>query len=181
MTEETSLAKVEIPVERIVQRIFVIRGIKVMLDKDLAELYNVSTKVLNQAVKRNKIRFPMDFMFQLSDDEFDQLNRSQFVTGSQKHRYPRFKPYAFTEHGVSMLSAVLKSKRAVEMNISIIRAFIRIRQLLATNKDLAQRMNELEQEQKEQGNLLKTVYSVVKQLIEKPAEPTNKIGFNVDK
>ena len=110
MTEETSLAKVEIPVERIVQRIFVIRGIKVMLDKDLAELYGVSTKVLNQAVKRNRIRFPADFMFQLSDDEFDQFNRSQIVDRSQKHRDPRFKPYAFTEHGVSMLSAVLEKQ-----------------------------------------------------------------------
>jgi hypothetical protein len=156
-------------------------GIKVMLDKDLAELYNVSTKVLNQAVKRNKVRFPMDFMFQLSDDEFDQLNRSQFVTGPQKHRDPRFKPYAFTEHGVSMLSSVLKSRRAVEMNISIIRAFIRIRELLSTNKDLAQRMDELERGQKEQGNLLEAVYSVVKQLIEKPVESTSKIGFNVEK
>lgn len=182
MKEEKSIEiKVEIPVERIVQRIFVIRGIKVMLDKDLAELYNVSTKVLNQAVKRNKVRFPIDFMFRLSDDEIDQLNRLQFVTGSQKHRDPRFKPYAFTEHGVAMLSSVLKSREAVEMNVAIIRAFIKLREILATNKDLAVRMAELERHQKSHSQHLVNIYATLKKLTTEPVKEEGKMGFNVNK
>lgn len=113
--------------EIVERRIFMIRGNKVMLDADLAELYMVSTKVLNQAVKRNRVRFPLDFMFQLTDEEVGILNRSQIVTGTQKHRDPKFFPYVFTEHGVAMLSSVLRSKTAVEMNIIIIRAFIHLR------------------------------------------------------
>ncbi len=181
MKEEKSLVKIEIPVERIVQRIFIVRGVKVILDKDLAELYGVSTKVLNQAVKRNMDRFPTDFMFQLSGDEFEQINRSQFVTGSQKHRDPRFKPYAFTEHGVAMLSSVLKNRHAVEMNISIIRAFIRIRELLATNKDLAQKIAELEREQRKHSQHLVNIYGALKKLTAEPVKEEGKMGFNVEK
>ena len=107
---KTSL--VTIPVERIEKAIYLIRGEKVMLDRDLAELYEVQTKALNQAVRRNRDRFPSDFMFQLTKEEVGALNRSQIVTGSQKHRDPRFRPYAFTEQGVAMLSSVLRSKRA---------------------------------------------------------------------
>jgi hypothetical protein len=112
-----------------------------MLDSDLAKLYEVSTKAFNQAVKRNRNRFPEDFMFRLASEE---LNRSQFVTGSQKHRDPRYPPYAFTEHGVAMLSSVLGSDRAIQMNILIIRAFLKLRELLATHKDLARKMEHLE-------------------------------------
>ena len=111
------VALVNIPVERIEKVIYLIRGQKVMLDRDLAELYDVQTKVLNQAVRRNLGRFPSDFMFQLTKEELSQLNRSQFVTGSQKHRDPRFRPYAFTEQGVAMLSSVLRSERAVAVNV----------------------------------------------------------------
>ena len=176
MKEEKSLEKVEIPVERIANRIFIIRGQKVMLDKDLSELYQVPTMRLNEQVKRNLDRFPVDFMFQLTKEEYQNLI-SQFAISSWGGR--RTLPYVFTEHGVTMLSSVLKSKKAVAMNISIIRAFIRIREMLATNKDLAQRMDELERSQKEQGNRLESVYSVVKQLIETPVKSIGKIGFNV--
>ena len=113
-----------IPVERIEQAIYLIRGEKVMLDRDLTGLYQVTTAALNQAVRRNRERFPSDFMFQLTRSEVTQLNRSQIVIGSQKHRDPRFRPYAFTEQGVAMLSSVLRSKRAISVNIEIMRAFV---------------------------------------------------------
>ena len=129
-----------IPVERIAQSIYLIRGEKVMVDYDLAELYGVPTKALNQAVTRNKNRFPDDFMFRLSAEEADAVNQSQTVTGSQKHRDPRYPPRVFTQEGVAMLSGVLRSDRAVEINIAIMRAFVRIREMLATNKDLARRI-----------------------------------------
>ena len=180
MKDEKSLEKVEIPVERIVQRIFVIRMRKVMIDADLADIYGVSTKYLNQMVRRNTERFPADFMFQLDQNEAESL-RLQFATSNKVRGGRRYLPYVFTEHGVAMLSSVLNSKRAIGMNISIIRAFIKIREMLATNSDLAARMDKLEYGQKEQGNLISTVYSVVKQLIEKPVESTSKIGFNVEK
>ena len=117
-----------ISIERIEKTIYLIRGEKVMLDRDLAELYQVQTKALNQAVRRNSDRFPADFMFQLSEEEVAELNRSQFVTGSEKHRDPRFRPYAFTEQGVAMLSSVLRSKCAITVNIEIMRAFVKLRQ-----------------------------------------------------
>ena len=151
-----------------------------MLDKDLAIIYQVATKNLNKAVERNIERFPVDFMFQLSKDEYEHL-RFQFGTSNKSRGGRRYLPYAFTEHGVTMLSSVLKSKKAVAMNISIIRAFIKLREMLATNKDLAQRMDKLEHSQKEQGNRLESVYSIVKQLIETPVKSVGKIGFNVEK
>lgn len=131
-----------IPLEYIASSILVIRGEKVMLDADLAMLYDVPTKALNQAVKRNLKRFPADFMFQLTREEVETLNRSQFVTGSQKHRDPRYPPYAFTEHGVAMLSSVLNSERAIEVNILIMRAFGRLREMVASHKDLARQLME---------------------------------------
>ena len=127
------------------QKIHEIHGQKVMLDFDLAELYEVKTKVLNQAVKRNIDRFPPDFMFQLSPDDWNHiLNRSQIVTGSQKHREGQYLPYAFTEHGVAMLSSVLRSQKAIEMNIAIVRAFIALRQFALNFKELAEKIAELE-------------------------------------
>lgn len=122
-------------IEKIEKAIYLIRGEKVMLDRDLAELYQVQTKALNQAVRRNRDRFPADFMFQLSEKDVDDLNRSQFVTGSQKHRDPRSRPYAFTEQGVAMLSTVLRSKRAITVNIEIMRAFVKLRHLLVSDTD----------------------------------------------
>jgi hypothetical protein len=165
------------PVEMIERRIFLIRGQKAMLDNDLAELYQVPTKVFNQAVKRNLDRFPEDFMFSITKEEFENL-RSQFVTSSWGGR--RYLPYAFTEHGVAMLSSVLNSLRAVQMNILIIRAFVKLREVLATHKDLARKMEELERQQKEHGQQLAAVYSIVKRLIDIPAKPHNPIGFRTE-
>lgn len=133
-----------ISIEKMERAIYLIRGEKVMLDRDLADLYQVQTKMLNQAVRRNPARFPTDFMFQLSEKEVAALNRSQIVTGSQKHRDPRSRPYAFTELGVAMLSSVLRSKCAITVNMEIMRAFVKLRQLLASNAELARRLDDLE-------------------------------------
>src|SRR6266852_431819 len=133
-----------IPIEKIERAIYFIRGEKVILDRDLALLYDVTTAALNQAVRRNRERFPTDFMFQLTRSEVIELNRSQIVIGLQKHRDPRFRPYAFTEQGIAMLSSVLRSKRAISVNIEIMRAFVKLRQMLASNSELSHRLDELE-------------------------------------
>jgi hypothetical protein len=157
-----------IPAERIANRIYVIRGEKVMLDSDLAELYGVPTKVLNQAVRRNHDRFPEDFMFELSDREFANL-RSQIVTSSWGGR--RSSPYAFTEHGVAMLSSVLRSKKAVQVNIAIIRTFVRIRQILASSRDLARKVDEHDRK-------ITLLFDTVEKLLTPPAPPKkNPIGY----
>ncbi len=163
--------------ETISQNIYVIRNRRVMIDADLAKLYSVATKTFNRAIKRNIRRFPDDFMFQLTESE--SMNRYQFGTGSQKHRDPRFLPYTFTEHGVAMLSSVLNSERAVQMNIFIVRAFIKMRESLELNKDLAIKVDEIERKQNDQGRVLATVNNVVKQLISKPNKAKNKVGFNL--
>ena len=133
-----------LPVEHITRSILAFRGHKVLLDSELAELYGVRTKALNQAVKRNIERFPKDFMFRLTRAEMRVLNRSQIVTGSQAHRDPRFAPYVFTEHGSIMAATILNSPRAVEMSIYVVRAFVQLREMLASNKVLAKRLAELE-------------------------------------
>src|SRR6185437_9269023 len=125
-----------VPVEHITRSILVLRGQKVLLDAELAALYGVTTKRLNEQVKRNAERFPEDFLFRLRSDEVEALNRSHFATGSQKHRDPRFPPYAFTEHGAIMAATVLNSPRAVEMSVYVVRAFVRLRELLASNTAL---------------------------------------------
>lgn len=148
--KETGKGQIVVPVERITQSILLIRGQKVMLDSDLAELYGVETKVLNRAVKRNLDRFPKDFMFQLTNEEFADLRRqfdtsslrSQIVTSRWGGR--RYPPFAFTEQGVAMLSSVLRSKRAVHVNIEIMRAFVQLRQMLASNTELACKLASLE-------------------------------------
>ena len=175
------------------RRILLLRGKKVMLDFDLAELYGVETKALNQAVKRNRERFPEDFAFQLTLEEVDALrlqietskqrvaepqedepNRSQFVTGSQKHRDARYRPYAFTEQGVAMLSSVLRSSRAVQVNIAIMRAFVRLRELLLTNADLARKLEAME---KKYDSQFKVVFDALRQLMTPPDPPRRRIGF----
>jgi len=135
------MIRAAIPAERIERSILVLRGHKVLLDADLARLYGVETKVLLQALKRNPDRFPKDFMFQLTDQEFRDL-RSQFVTSSWGGR--RYAPYVFTEQGVAMLSSVLNSPRAIAVNIEIMRAFVRLREMVTGNKELARRLDELE-------------------------------------
>jgi hypothetical protein len=159
---------------RIESLIYIIREERVMLDKDLADLYQVETKALVQAVQRNRKRFPPDFMFQLSFQEFTAL-RSQIVT-SKGRGGRRTPPYAFTEHGVAMLSSVLRSERAMEINIEIIRAFVKLRQLVASNADLANRLNHLEQKYDSQ---FKVVFDAIRRLMSETTQvpPKRRIGF----
>jgi hypothetical protein len=159
-------------------RIFLIRGHKVMLDADLASLYEVETRRLNEAVRRNRDRFPEDFMFQLSREEDESL-RSQIATSNEGRGGRRYRPYAFTEQGIAMLSTVLRSKRAIQVNIAIMRTFVRLRQLLATHEDLAHRLEKLEWRQAEQEGRVQYVFETIQHLIEAPAEEPEKrrIGF----
>jgi hypothetical protein len=163
-----------VPLERIQNSIYLIRGQKVMLSIDLAELYGVSVKMLNQAVKRNAERFPADFMLQLTRQELTSL-KSQIVT-LESLRTPRAMPYAFTEQGVAMLSSVLRSPRAVKVNIEIMRAFVRLRQLLATHADLARKLEELEMKHDAQ---FKVVFEAIRQLMATPKPRPKQIGFHV--
>ena len=172
MDGQTSL----IPVERIERAILSIRGEKVMLDSDLAELYGVETRVLNQAVKRNASRFPEDFVFQLNADEVVKLNRSQIVIGSQKHRDPRFPPYVFTEHGALMLANVLNSERAAQTSVQVVRAFVRLRQMLSSNAELARKLAALENKYDRQ---FKVVFDAIRQLMSPPEPKRREIGFHV--
>jgi phage regulator Rha-like protein len=164
-----------VPIERIQQCIFLLRGEKVMLDRDLAELYGVETKTLTRAMKRNIDRFPDDFMFQLTKDEFDNLRR-QYGTSSQwgGRRYP---PYAFTEHGVAMLSSVLNSPRAIQVNIQIIRTFSRLRKFLATHKDLRRKIESLEKKYDEQ---FQQVFAVLKAMIAEDEKTKPRIGYQTE-
>jgi hypothetical protein len=184
------IKQLPVPVELIERRIYLIRGQRVMLDNDLAELYQVPTKALNQAVRRNLDRFPEDFMFRLSGEEVEALNRSQIVTSSQKHRDPRFPPHAFTEHGVAMLSSVLRSKGAVQMNIVIIRAFVKLRQILASQTALARRIEKVEATQKDHAAILSIVVNDIETLsknvakefkgLKSPRRRKPRIGFVTD-
>jgi len=158
-----------IPIERIAEKIYIIRGVKVMLDADLANLYAVLTKRLNEQVKRNLRRFPKDFMFQLTAEEFQNL-KSQIATANFRSK-TRTTPYAFTEQGVAMLSSVLHSDRAIDINLAIIRIFVRMREFLATHKDLAKKV---EQHDKQIANL----YSHVEKLLSPDVKNNKKqIGF----
>jgi hypothetical protein len=149
-----------------------------MLDSDLAELYGVTTKRLNEQVRRNLPRFPEDFMFQLTESE-TYLLRSQFATSKKGRGGRRYLPYAFTEQGVAMLSSVLNSERAIKVNIEIMRAFVRLRQILASNKELAKRLNELE---KKFDTQFKIVFDAIRQLMAPPESesPKRRIGFHVE-
>ncbi len=166
-----------IPVEIIERKIYLIRGCKVMLDRDLAGLYEVPTKALNQAVRRNLDRFPADFMFQLNDQEVENL-RSQSVTSNANHGGSRYLPYAFTEHGVAMLSSVLSSKRAIALNILIVRAFVRLREYLVTHQDLALKLQDVERTQLEHSANIEQIYDYIQRLLEPPAESKRRIGFS---
>jgi len=167
---------VTVPIEKIEGAILLIRGQKVMLDRDLAALYGVETKQLKQAVRRNMDRFPGDFMFVLTRDEFSIL-RSQIVTSSSSNwGGPRYEPMVFTEQGVAMLSSVLRSKRAVQVNIEIMRAFVRLRQMLSTHKDLKRKLAQLEKKYDDQ---FKIVFEAIAELMTPPEKPRRKIGFDV--
>ena len=163
-----------VPMERIERAILLIRGQKVMLDRDLAELYGVEPRVLNQAVKRHATRFPGDFMFQLTRQEVANL-KSQSVTSSSGWGGRRTLPYAFTEQGVAMLSSVLNSDQAIKVNIAIMRAFVQLREMLASHADLARKLEELEAHYDEQ---FKIVFDAIRQLMTPPEPPPRrKIGF----
>ncbi len=185
--------------EAIAPMVHWLRHEKIMLDSDLAELYGVPTKVLNQAVKRNADRFPADFMFQITEQEEDGLrsqtgilkalapndNRSHFVTASEVQPLRsqivtskggrRYLPYAFTEQGVAMLSSVLRSQRAVEVNIAIMRTFVQLRRLMDSNRDLAQKIGEMEEKYDGQFRI---VFDAIRQLISPPAQPSRELGFH---
>jgi phage regulator Rha-like protein len=199
MSEKISAAdRLPVPLELIERRIYVIRGQKVMIDSDLAELYGVLTKNLNKAVQRNRDRFPEDFMFQLTEEEYDNLRlqtatsslRFQIGTSNEGRGGRRYLPYAFTEHGVAMLSAVLNSDRAIQMSIVIVRAFVKLRELLATHKDLARRIEKLESGQRDHAIAISLVAKDVRNLaasvkkdfeeLRSPRRRKPRIGFLAD-
>jgi hypothetical protein len=166
-----------IPVERIQKQIFLLRGQKVMLSQHLAGLYGVPAKILNQAVRRNRERFPGDFMFQLDHAELENL-KSQIVTSSWGGA--RSRPYAFTEQGVAMLSSVLRSPRAVQVNIAVMRAFVQLRQLLSGHAELAHKLGELEQRIQGHDATIRSLFEAIRQLMAPPpAPPKPEIGFHV--
>lgn len=165
-----------VPIELIEQKIFMIRGHKVMLDRDLANLYGVETRVLNQAVRRNIDRFPEDFMFSLTRQEI--LNLSQIVISSKIKHAPNV--FAFTEQGVAMLSGVLKSKRAIQVNVQIMRAFVKLRQILSTHKELAYKLIELEKKIEKHDVEIQAIFEAIRQLMTPPKKPKRKIGFHTD-
>ena len=165
-----------IPQEVISNKIFIVRGRRVLLDRHLAKLYGVKTKVLNQAVKRNIKRFPGDFMFQLTKEEFTNW-RSQFVTSNADKMGLRRLPYAFTEQGVSMLSTVLNSERAIQVNIVIMRVFVKFREILSTHKELANRIDELEKRMENKDKEIQAIFEAIRQLMLKPDKPKRRIGF----
>jgi hypothetical protein len=167
------MKEVVIPAEDVVSKIYVIRKTRVMLDRDLAELYGVPTKALKQAVRRHLDRFPADFMFELSDEEFA-IWRSQIVTSNSDRMGLRYAPMAFTEQGVAMLSSVLNSEQAIQVNIEIMRAFTRLRQMLLSHQDLRAKMDALEAKYDRQ---FKVVFDAIKRLIAAPAKETKKVGF----
>jgi len=164
-----------IPAAHIERRILFLRGQKVMLDSDLAFLYGVETKVLNQAVQRNRDRFPDDFMFQLSAEESQLVLRSQIVTSKQGKGGRRYRPYAFTEQGVGMLSGVLNSPRAIHVHIAIIRTFVQLRQMLAANADLSRKLASLE---KKYDTQFRVVFDAIRELMSDAKGPKREIGFH---
>lgn len=177
------MKKQTIPIEAIQQKIFFIRGEKVMFDRDLAVLYGVETKVLNQSVRRNRKRFPSDFMFQLNKKEFEiwksqivisnENLRSQIVTSSWGGQ--RYFPYVFTEPGVAMLSTVLNSERAIQVNIQIIRTFINLRKMLITHKELKEKIERMEKRYDKQ---FRAVFEAIKLLLKEDEKPKKRIGFS---
>jgi hypothetical protein len=169
-----------LPVHDITRAILVLRGQRVLLDAELATLYGVTTKRLNEQVKRNAARFPEDFMFRLTRTETEALNRSQIATGSQKHRDPRFPPYVFTEHGAIMAATILSSPRAIEMSVYVVRAFVHLRELLASNTALARKLNELEGKLKNHDEAITAILSAIRELMNPPPPKRRPIGFTAD-
>lgn len=169
------------PNEVIIDKIYLIRDQKVMLDRDLAELYQVETKVLKQSIKRNIQRFPSDFMFELTKKELEDW-RSQFVTSNSDKMGLRYLPFAFTEQGVAMLSSVLNSERAIQMNIQIIRIFTKMKEMALTHKDMLLKIERLEAQTGKNSSDIQTIFKALKQLLQEPKieEKRPKIGFKKD-
>ena len=183
-----------IPQDAIEQKIYIVRGHRVMTDRDLAFLYGVSTKRLNEQIKRNIKRFPDDFMFQLRKEEFEYW-KSQFATSNSefetkplrsqiatlkrgKHR--KYLPYVFTEQGVAMLSSVLNSEKAIQVNVAIMRAFVKLRQILLANKELAYKLEQLERKIEKHDTEIHTIFEAIRQLMSPQVKPKRKIGFHPD-
>jgi hypothetical protein len=178
--ERSPSSQLPVPAELVEQRIFLIRGHKVMLDADLASLYNVRTGMLNRAVKRNSDRFPEDFCFQLTEDEIEAL---RFQSGISKagRGGRRYLPYVFTEQGVAMLASVLNSPRAVQVSIGIVRVFVKLLAILATHTDLARRLDDLERKFEKHDTELHYVFEAIRELMApEPVPAKRRIGFNAD-
>ena len=170
----TSIAVAE---EAIIRKIYLIRGQKVMIDRDLAELYAVETKQLKLQVRRNIDRFPDDFMFELSDEEFQEW-RSQFGTSNEGDKMGlRYAPYVFTEQGVAMLSTVLNSERAIKVNIQIMRIYTKMREMLLTHKDILLKLEQLERQVEQNSEDIQMIFTALKELLNPPREPRPRIGF----
>ena len=183
MAKFTPITSTALPDENIISKIYFLRGQKVMLDKDLASLYEVETRVFNQAVKRNSERFPEDFMLQLTKDKYSFL-RSQFVTleNTGRGKYSKYLPYAFTEQGVAMLSGIINSPKAIAMNIAIMRAFVQIRKVILQNSKIAEQLNKLETRLGEHDAQLNGIYDAIENLLDDKVEKQTwenrkRIGF----
>jgi hypothetical protein len=165
-----------VPDEIVMDKIYLVRGQKVMLDRDLAELYGVETKRLKEAVRRNMSRFPEDFMFEMNVEEFENW-RTQNATSKQDRQGLRYAPFCFTEQGVTMLSCILNSERAIAVNIQIIRIFTRMREVLLTHKDILLKLEQLEQKTSSHNADIQLIFEYLKELLSPPQEPRNMIGF----
>jgi len=168
-----------LPDEVVINKIYLIRGQKVMLDRDLAELYGVETRTLNQAVRRNMERFPEDFMFQLNEEEFENW-KSQIVISNSERMGLRKRPFSFTEQGVAMLSSVLNSSTAIRVNIQIIRIFTKMREMLLTNKDILLKIEKLEKDVTENKKDITLIFQALKKLLTTPQEKKRRIGFKTE-
>jgi len=179
MAKEIIIYESAVPIsgEEIEHAILLIRGQKVMLDRDLARLYAVETKALNRAVQRNLDRFPADFMFQLSAEEYDSL-RFQFGT-LKRGQHSKYLPFVFTQEGVAMLSGVLRSPRAVQVNVAIMRAFVRLRETLSLHKELAHKLADLERKIENHDENIRSLFDAIRQLMTPPETPRREIGFHV--
>ena len=167
---------IAVPDEVVISKIYLIRGQKVMIDRDLAELYGVETKRLKEAVRRNIERFPEDFMFEMNKPEFDQWRKANITEADDKQGL-RYAPFCFTEQGVTMLSCVLNSKRAIEVNIQVIRIFTRLREMVLTHKDILLKLEQLERKVGRQDGDIKLIFKYLKELLNPKAEPMRRIGY----
>jgi len=175
-TDFGDTAQLPVPSEVFERRIFLIRGQKVMLSLHLAELYDVETRVLGQAVKRNIERFPEDFMFRLTGEEWSRLRSQNVILEGGRGQHSKYPPHAFTEQGVAMLSSALRSQRAIQVNIAIMRTFVKLRQMLATHAELARKLEVIERKYDVQ---FKAVFDAIRELMQPPDRPRRRIGFKV--